>query len=34
MPPFKLVSDFAPAGDQPKAIGELAEGLQRGFDRQ
>jgi excinuclease ABC subunit B len=34
MPPFKLVSDFAPAGDQPKAIDELAEGLQRGFDRQ
>src|SRR5437763_457561 len=30
MPPFKVVSDFAPAGDQPKAIAELAEGVRRG----
>ncbi len=30
MPPFKVVSDFAPAGDQPKAIEALAEGVQRG----
>jgi excinuclease ABC subunit B len=30
MPPFKVVSDFEPAGDQPKAIGELTEGVGRG----
>ena len=30
MPPFKVVSDFAPAGDQPKAIAQLAEGVERG----
>ncbi|HEY8216647.1 MAG TPA: excinuclease ABC subunit UvrB [Acidimicrobiia bacterium] len=30
MPPFELVSDFAPAGDQPKAIAELAEGIGAG----
>src|SRR2546423_910159 len=30
MPEFKVVSDFAPAGDQPKAIEQLAEGVQRG----
>ena len=30
MPPFKVVSDFAPAGDQPAAIVGLAEGVQRG----
>ena len=34
MPPFKLVSDFDPAGDQPKAIAQLADGLRRGLDRQ
>jgi excinuclease ABC subunit B len=34
MPPFKLVSDFAPAGDQPQAITQLVDGLQRGVDRQ
>ncbi len=28
--PFKMVSDFAPAGDQPNAIDELAAGLARG----
>ena len=27
---FKLVSDFAPTGDQPEAIRQLVEGLQRG----
>ena len=27
---FKLVSDFAPTGDQPEAIKQLVEGLQRG----
>jgi excinuclease ABC subunit B len=30
VPPFKVVSDFAPAGDQPKAIEQLAEGITRG----
>src|SRR5579884_3833717 len=28
--PFRVVSDFAPAGDQPKAISALAEGVNRG----
>jgi excinuclease ABC subunit B len=28
--PFKVVSEFAPAGDQPKAIAQLSEGLERG----
>jgi excinuclease ABC subunit B len=31
---FKLVSDFAPAGDQPAATAKLAEGVVRGDDRQ
>src|SRR5437868_1965834 len=30
VPPFKVVSDFAPGGDQPKAIAGLAEGIQAG----
>ena len=30
MPPFDLVSDFSPAGDQPKAIAELAAGIEAG----
>jgi excinuclease ABC subunit B len=30
VPPFKLHSEFSPAGDQPKAIAALAEGIQRG----
>jgi len=30
MPQFKLVSDHAPQGDQPNAIRELVEGLERG----
>ena len=28
--PFEIASDFAPAGDQPQAIGELTEGLGKG----
>ena len=28
--PFELVSPFAPAGDQPRAIRELTTGLARG----
>src|SRR5215212_9683275 len=31
---FHLVSDFALAGDQPRAIGELVEGLERGDTHQ
>jgi excinuclease ABC subunit B len=30
VPPFKVVSDFAPAGDQPRAIEALSEGIDRG----
>jgi excinuclease ABC subunit B len=30
MPPFEVVSEFAPAGDQPKAITALSEGVRRG----
>src|SRR5882762_5689696 len=30
MPPFELVSDFAPAGDQPAAIDGLTAGLEAG----
>jgi excinuclease ABC subunit B len=30
MPEFKLVSDYAPAGDQPAAIDKLARGVVRG----
>src|ERR1700712_1195342 len=30
MPPFRVVSDFEPAGDQPTAIASLAEGIERG----
>jgi excinuclease ABC subunit B len=30
VPPFQVVSDFAPAGDQPKAIEALAHGVGRG----
>ncbi len=30
MPPFKVYSDFEPAGDQPEAIAGLSEGIARG----
>jgi excinuclease ABC subunit B len=30
VPDFKVVSDFAPAGDQPRAIEQLSEGIRRG----
>jgi excinuclease ABC subunit B len=30
VPEFRIVSDFAPAGDQPNAIAALAEGIDRG----
>jgi excinuclease ABC subunit B len=29
-PPFRVVSEFSPAGDQPAAIEALAEGIERG----
>ena len=32
--PFKLVSKYSPAGDQPKAIKQIVDGLQRGDDAQ
>ncbi|MFO7156837.1 MAG: DEAD/DEAH box helicase family protein, partial [Pseudomonadota bacterium] len=32
--PFRLVSEFEPRGDQPKAIRELVEGLRRGEKHQ
>ena len=28
--PFQLVSKYSPSGDQPRAIAELTEGLERG----
>ncbi len=31
MPPFELVSDYRPTGDQPQAITELVAGLQKGL---
>ncbi|MFH1710475.1 MAG: DEAD/DEAH box helicase family protein, partial [bacterium] len=31
---FKIVSDHKPAGDQPKAINDLAEGLLNGEKEQ
>ncbi len=34
MPPFKIVSDFQPMGDQPNAIDALSAGLQRGLREQ
>jgi excinuclease ABC subunit B len=30
MPEFQVVSDFAPAGDQPAAIAHISEGIRRG----
>ncbi len=29
-PPFRMASDFAPAGDQPKAVAELSESITNG----
>ena len=34
MDQFKLVSDYSPAGDQPQAIAELAEGVRQQHGRQ
>src|SRR5919106_6084178 len=30
MPPFKVEADFAPSGDQPTAVAQLVESVQRG----
>lgn len=32
--PFQLKSDYVPAGDQPKAISSLVEGLNKNFEKQ
>jgi excinuclease ABC subunit B len=34
MPEFQLVSDFRPTGDQPQAISELVDGLNKGMKHQ
>ncbi len=34
MPPFQVVSPFQPTGDQPKAIDELVEGVEKGLKQQ
>jgi excinuclease ABC subunit B len=34
LPDFKVVAKFEPAGDQPKAIKQLSEGVSRGHNRQ
>jgi excinuclease ABC subunit B len=34
MPPFQLVSDFKPTGDQPEAIAKLVEGIHKGYRHQ
>ncbi|MCB1003715.1 MAG: DEAD/DEAH box helicase family protein, partial [Acidimicrobiales bacterium] len=34
MPPFEVVSEFTPAGDQPTAIAELVEGVNSGEQNQ
>jgi excinuclease ABC subunit B len=31
---FKIVSKYQPAGDQPKAIAQLTDGLKKGFKKQ
>ena len=32
MPPFRIAADHRPAGDQPQAIEQLAEGIEAGED--
>ena len=34
MPKFRVVSDFAPTGDQPQAIREIADGILAGREAQ
>ncbi len=31
---FEMVTQFTPQGDQPRAIGELAEGVREGLEHQ
>ena len=31
---FKIKTEYKPAGDQPRAIAKLVEGLKRGFNKQ
>ena len=34
MAEFKVVSEYEPSGDQPKAIEELSRGIELGFEEQ
>ena len=34
MSEFKLISKYKPQGDQPQAISELSEGIQKGINHQ
>ena len=34
MPPFRVVADYQPTGDQPQAINQLVEGLRKGYRQQ
>ena len=34
MPKFEVVSEYTPSGDQPQAIGALAQGIEMGLDEQ
>ena len=34
MADFKLISDFTPSGDQPRAINELADGINSNIEHQ
>ncbi len=34
MPPFKMVTEYEPAGDQPKAIEQLVQGIEQGHKAQ
>lgn len=34
MPPFEIVSDFKPTGDQPRAIEEMVDGIHKGLKHQ
>ncbi len=34
MPPFQVVSEFQPTGDQPTAIAQLSQGVQQGMEHQ
>lgn len=34
MPPFRVVSEFQPTGDQPQAIEKLVDGLRKGYRHQ